>query len=134
MGISLFQLVTGSEAFVPAIFKEKERQTFTRDYVSKLSTHLQLLQVTTPSLSPHSGSKQRVPRDLQECSHVWLRVDRTWRPLEAPYSGPFPVLERKDITMLIQCTSLTRVKPCYFPSEPHIKPTVPKLSEDNESI
>ena len=140
MGISPFQLVTGSDAFVPTIFKEKQRQTFTRDYVSKLATHLQLLQFTTPSLTSHSGSKQYVPRDLQECSHVWLRVDRTRRPLEAPYSGPFPVLERNDKTMLIQCTngptrvSLTRVKPCYLPSETHFKPTVPKLSEDNGSF
>ena len=84
MGISLFQLVTGSDAFVPTIFREKQRQIFNRDYVSKLATHLQLLQFTTPSLTPHSGSKQYVPRNLQECSHVWLQVDRTRRPLEAP--------------------------------------------------
>ena len=105
MGIYLFQLVTGSDAFGPTIFKEKQRQTFTRDNVCKLAMHLQLLQFTPPSLTPYSGSKQYVPRDLQECSHVWLRVDRTRRPLEAPYSGPFPVLERNDKTMLIQCTN-----------------------------
>ena len=47
MGISPFQLITRSDAFVPTIFTGKQRQTFTRDHVSKVATHLQLLQFTT---------------------------------------------------------------------------------------
>ena len=140
MGISPFQLITRSDAFVLTIFTGKQRQTFTRDCLSKLATHLQLLQFTTPSLTPHSGYKKNVPRDLQECSHGWLRVDRTRRPFEAPYSGPFPVLERNENTMLIKCTngptrvSLHRVKPCNIPWQPNIKPTLPQLPKDNGSF
>ena len=93
------------------------------DYVSKLSTHLQLLEF---QVAPSSKLLPRIsyqPKALQDCSHVWLRVDRTKRHLEAPYSGPFRVLERDSKTMLIQQAnnsarvSLDRVKPCYLPKD-----------------
>ena len=33
-------------------------------------------------------------KKLQTCDKVWIRVDRVRRPLEAPYSGPYTVLQR----------------------------------------
>ena len=100
--VSLFQKVTGSDAFVPNIFGKDTPPRFTREIVSKMSTHLQLLEFTVTPSSKLLPRISYVPKTLQDCSYVWLRVDRPKRPLEAPYSGPFPVLEPDSKTMLIQ--------------------------------
>ena len=42
----------------------------------------------------HTIPPSYVPKDLFSVSKVWLRVDRIRRSLEAPYSGPFTVIER----------------------------------------
>ena len=46
-----------------------------------------------------------IPKDLQHCEYVWLRIDRLRKPLEAPYTGPFKVLERGHKTFKIQLPS-----------------------------
>ena len=113
-------MVTGSDAFVPDIFGNDTRPRFTRDYVSQLSTQLQLLEFTVTPSSKLLPRTSYLPKALQDCSHVWLRVDRTKLPLEALHKGPFPVLERDSKTMLVQqanisaIVSLDRVKPCYL--------------------
>ena len=38
--------------------------------------------------------KSYVPKDLTNCSHVWLRIRRVKRPLQPPYIGPYLVLSR----------------------------------------
>ena len=82
-----------------------------------------------------------VPKALQDCCHVWLRVDCTKRPLEAPYSDLYPVLERDSRTMLIQQAnnparvSLDRVKPCYLPKNSFVpKPYESIPTEDDGSF
>ena len=95
-------MVTGSDAFVPNIFGNDTPPRFTRVFVSKLSTHLQLSEFTVTPSSKLLSRIGYVPKALQDCSHNWLRVDRTKPPLEAPYSGPFPVLERDSKTKLLQ--------------------------------
>ena len=37
-----------------------------------------------------------MPRDLASCTHVFLRRDSVKAPLQAPYDGPFRVLQRAD--------------------------------------
>ena len=36
------------------------------------------------------------------CDKVWLRIDRVRKPLEAPYTGPFTVLERSPKYFLLE--------------------------------
>ena len=116
-------MVTGSDAFVPNIFGNDTPPKFTRDYVSKVSTHLQFLEFTVTPSSKLLPRISYVPKALQDCSLVRLRVDRTKGPLEASYSGLFHVLERDSKTMLIQQgnssarVSLDRVKPRYLPKD-----------------
>ena len=138
--MSPFQKVTGSDAFLPNIFGKDTPPRFTRDFVSKLLTHLQLLEFTVTPSSKLLPRISYVPKTLQDCSHVWLRVDRTKRPLEAPYSGPFPVLEPHSKTMLIQQANnsarvrLDRVKPCYPPKDVFVpKPIESMPTEDYSS-
>lgn len=64
-------------------------------------------------------------KDLQNCSHVFLREDAVRRPLVPPYSGPHKVLSRtqKHYKILIgereSVVSLDRLKPAYLINDHH---------------
>ncbi len=57
--------------------------------------------------------------DLLSASKVYLRVDRVQRPLEPPYTRPFPVLKRHRKTFTIEVKGkpvtviLDRLKPAF---------------------
>ena len=63
-------MITGSDAFVPNLFGNDIPPRFTRDYVSKLSTHLQLLEITVTPSSNLLPRISYVHKALQDCSHV----------------------------------------------------------------
>ena len=46
-----------------------------------------------------------MPDQLQTCDKVWIRIDRVRKPLEAPYSGSYMVLERTPKYFLIETNS-----------------------------
>ena len=82
----------------------------------------------------HSKSKSYIPRDLNKCTHVWLRIDRVRRPLEAPYVGPYEVVSRSDKTFVIRLfsgkldsVSIDRLKPATLPSNEASEPILPDL-------
>lgn len=80
-----------------------------------------------------------LPKDLQTCSKVFVRVDRVRQPLEAPYDGPFEVIKRRPSYFVVRMThgpdtvSIDRLKPAYelSPSE-NISP-IPIIREENNS-
>ena len=90
-----------------------------RDLAERMS------RVDFPSLSTgsdHSSTHSYRSPDLQSCTHVWLRVDRVRRPLEAPYVGPLRVLERAERCFRLEfpsgrcdTVSVERLKPAYMP-------------------
>ncbi|GIX90900.1 integrase catalytic domain-containing protein [Caerostris extrusa] len=57
---------------------------------------------------------------LYSCSHVYLRIDCVQPPLSQQYSGPHPVISRKDKTFIMtfndknQTVSVDRMKPAFF--------------------
>jgi hypothetical protein len=59
-------------------------------------------------------------KDLEKCTHVFLRQDTMRRALEPPYSGPYQILSWRDKTLqLLVCrrpvtVSTDRVKPAYI--------------------
>ena len=74
------------------------------------------------SMSPgvvNSTPKAYVPKNLDKCSKVWLRVDRVRKSLEAPYSGPYEILERKAKYFVLKLphgnksVSIDRMKPAF---------------------
>lgn len=84
-----------------------------------------------------------MPKDLMHCSHVWVRVDRVRRSLEAPYTGPYLVLKRAPKYFVIrmenskeQLISIDRLKPAHLPvTEPvpiKPKPVSSSNSSDNK--
>ena len=67
----------------------------------------------------HGHRVPQVPRDLQTCSHVFVRIDAVRRPLSPPYEGPFPVLSRTPKTFVLDKSGKTstvtvdRLKPAF---------------------
>jgi len=74
-----------------------------------------------------------LPDKLATCSHVWVRVDRVRRPLEAPYQGPYVVKKRcgNTFTILIRgrdtVVSIDRLKPATLP------PAAIEKNEDSDA-
>ncbi|GFS77856.1 retrovirus-related Pol polyprotein from transposon 412 [Trichonephila clavipes] len=71
------------------------------------------------STSTHGFSKIFVHPKLDDCSHVFLRVDKVSPSLSQPYTGPHEVLSRNDKHITININgkksrvSLDRVKPAF---------------------
>ncbi|XP_037942577.1 uncharacterized protein LOC119675450 [Teleopsis dalmanni] len=120
-------MVYGISLKLPGEFFEK---TSHDGYDSEFAT---LLKETMNQLRPVSGSNHGktetfVQRDLQTCSHMFLRGDNVRPPLKPPYDGPFKVIRRylKLIIIFIKNrpvqVSIDRVKAAYLLTD-EIDPT-----------
>lgn len=78
-----------------------------------------------------------MPTELQTCSHFFLQADRILKSLEAPFSGPFKVLQRMDRCYKIQlpdantdAVSISLLKSAVFPpnSQVNLSPNKRSLS------
>nr|VZI38823.1 unnamed protein product [Spirometra erinaceieuropaei] len=67
-----------------------------------------------------------VEKDLDNCTHVFVRCDRARQPLKSPYEGPFRVLARNTKTFRILCNdkedvvSVDRVKAAVAEEPPDL--------------
>lgn len=65
----------------------------------------------------HGHRSSFVHPQLHSSSYVWIRVDRVRRPLEAPYNGPFKVIQKQpkqflcDVDGHRRWISIDRLKP-----------------------
>ena len=46
--------------------------------------------------------KTFLPDQIQKCDFVCVRLDRVKKPLEAPYRGPYSVIERKNDVFVLE--------------------------------
>ncbi|XP_064485904.1 uncharacterized protein LOC135398428 [Ornithodoros turicata] len=88
------------------------------DYVRRLQSTLSRLHPT--ATRPPPPSPGYLPKALSEDSHIFLRVDRLRRALQAPYSGPHKVLRHGTKTLVIdlngkpETVSIDRTKPAFI--------------------
>ncbi|KAG8196265.1 hypothetical protein JTE90_023820 [Oedothorax gibbosus] len=61
-------------------------------FVGKL--HEAMQQLTPAPTLPHRDQTVFVSKDLETCSHIFLRTDSLRRSLQPPYEGPFKVMHR----------------------------------------
>jgi len=71
----------------------------------------------------HASPAVFIHKDLADSTHVFLRQDAVWRPLNPPYSSPHKVLAcTKKLRIAINgqpvMVSTDRVKPAYIMAEP----------------
>lgn len=111
------QMVYGTTLRLPGEFLDSPAEQEPSDFVSSFQRVMGQLQ---PVPTAHHGTKTVfVHPDLQTCSHVFVRHDAVRRPLQAPYDGPFPVLEREEKFFKVQLrgkdsfVSVDRLKPAY---------------------
>ncbi|GFW32519.1 retrovirus-related Pol polyprotein from transposon 17.6 [Trichonephila clavipes] len=112
------ELVYGVSLRLPAeICTDTSSMPLDYGFVQQLKNHMNHLKPL--STSTHGFSKIFVHPKLDDCSHVFLRVDKVSPLLSQPYTGPHEVLSRNDkhITIKINgkksCVSLDRVKPAF---------------------
>ncbi|UYV79078.1 hypothetical protein LAZ67_17001042 [Cordylochernes scorpioides] len=116
---SLSQMVYGKTIRLPGeFFDDSKHHLHAGEFVQLLQKQMQLLK---PLNEKHrSKTKVFVHKDLKTCSHVFIRTDRVRKPLEPPYEGPFPVLDRTDkyFTLKVKGRNVTisidRLRPAYL--------------------
>jgi len=115
--------VTGEQPLIPAV-------------LSKWADQKQISKAMQELTFPYRLTRGRAVKDqqhstLSKADHVWLRLDRVRRSLEAPYQGPFKVLKRHDTTFTIEVkgrpmvVSIERVKPATIPPNTKTENTCP---------
>lgn len=135
---SLAQMLYGKTIRLPGEFFEGGLQTFTdSDWVTELQERMRELK---PVPVKHKSARTVfIFKNLYQCSHVFVRVDRIKKPLEPPYEGPFKVTgrEEKYFRLLINgkevSISVDRLKPAYILSEEDCDddtPTLPMKTAD----
>ena len=125
-GISPFTAVTGTSLLIPKLMvdnnsiDESELNTTEIQELAKEMSKLDMKGLDKGNC--HSLPKEFIPKDLESCEKVWLRIDRVRKPLEAPYSGPYKVIKRYPKHFKIQLNndvynhvSIDRLKPVIEP-------------------
>lgn len=112
---SPFTLLTGEAASFPASVADRCSLDDPNEIVSRLRQlidHAVASPLDTVPVPPPT-----IPQSLESADEVWVRIDRVRRPLEAPYSGPFRVIERQPRYFTIatprgtETVSVHRLKP-----------------------
>lgn len=87
------------------------------NYVSRLKSHMSQVQPTSPRYTLQKGY---VNKALTNCTHVFIRCDAVRKPLQPPYDGPYPVINRTDKYYTVDIAgrqdnvSLDRLKPAHL--------------------
>lgn len=124
------ELVYGTTLRLPSdIFNiQNDLSSPTESYVSNIRSIMKSLNPI--STSRHCNKSVYIHPTLQTCSHVFLRVDSVKPPFTAPYTGPHPVISRKDKYFVIKIkdknvtVSIDRLKPAYVLSDSTESPNI----------
>lgn len=143
---SPFTAVTGSFMLCPQpLISSDRQQPVSHDILNKFVAEMQCMDFQKLSSGIcHSTPKPYVPADLTTCPKVWMRVDRVRRSLEAPYSGPYEILQRNPKYFILKLpqgdtsVSIDRLKPAYLSPPATVKPVqsdnIPSRSIDSSPV
>jgi len=120
-GVAPFTALTGQTLLTPHVVSSTPTQQSDIEFVKQLSRSMQQIDFSLIAQGlNNSNTSNYIPPGLKNASHVWIRVDRIRKPLEAPYAGPFKVVHMGDKTVKIEredgkqeTLSLSRAKPAY---------------------
>ena len=122
---SAAEIVYGTTLRLPGEFSHKynvDAHTDLDNYSDKLRVAMSHLCLCPPRDSTQKNIFQF--KEIDTCSHVFLRRIAIAPPLAAPYDGPYKVIMRSGRVMKIlvkgkvETVSLDRVKPAHLDNEP----------------
>lgn len=90
------ELVYGELLRLPSQFLSPSDDHTVEDitsFATRLAKHMATL--SPKPTAWHRKGTFYIPKDLQHCSHVFVRQDYVRKSLEPPYAGPYKVLNRK---------------------------------------
>lgn len=132
-GFSPFTAVTGTHMLCPSPAIDSTPRPTTNDSLALFIKEMQTIHFHDfASGECHSPPQPYIPPDLLQCPYVWLRTDRVRKSLEAPYSGPFKVLQRYPKYFVLalprgeSTVSIDRLKPAILPHDPSPPPSPPE--------
>ena len=96
-------------------------ETVTQNFTRELHKTMAKFDLIDFSNREKSTKKSYVPDQLQTYDKVWIRIDRVRKQLEAPYSGPYMVLERTPKYFLIETNSNTHTQVSIDCLKPYIE-------------
>lgn len=118
------EMLFGSQLRIPGeFFQNKPIQHNNSDFIKDLRHRMQSLKPT--SASRHDTDKIFIQPGLKDCCYVFVRVDHVRAPLEAPYEGPFKVINKEETFFKLQIrqrivnVSIDRLKPAFMPNNTH---------------
>ena len=114
-------MVYGSSLCLPGGYFEPSSNILdSAIYLGRLRENMMTLKSATQRLQ--TNRPVYVPRDLQNCTHVFVRIDAVRKPLQSPYDGPFEVIQRQPNFFKVQLKgrqdniSVDRLKPAFLDS------------------
>ena len=125
LGRSAAEMIYGTMLRLPDEFSQKyivDSHTDLDNYSDKLRVAMSRLRLCPPRDSPQNNIFKY--KEIDTCSHVFLRRIAIAPPLTAPYNGPYKVIIRSGRVMKIlikgkvETVSLDQVKPAHLESKP----------------
>lgn len=122
---SAAELVYGEPLRLPGQFltTTSEEVVDPTNLISRLRSHMNKLTPQPTSWHTSSSRTFYVPKDLDTATHVFLRQGPARKSLEAPYLGPYKVINRDqktfdlDIKGKTQRVTIDRLKPAFVARE-----------------
>ena len=130
-GYSPFTAVTGALMLCPHPIVSKDPISVTNhDTIKTMMDEMQKIDFSNKAAGViNSFPNSYIPKDLNSCSKVWLRVDRVRKSLEAPYTGPYEVVSRHNKFFVLRLpqgessVSIDRLKVAKLPDPVPVKKT-----------
>ena len=129
LGRSAAEMIYGTTLSLPGVFTQQytvDANTDLENYSDKLRVAMSRLRLCPPRDTQQTNIFQY--KEIETCTHVFLRRIAIAQPLTAPYDGPYKVVARGGRVMKIlmkgkaETVSLDRVKPAYLKCEPTTGP------------
>ena len=133
------EMIYGTTLRLPGEFTKKytvDANTDLENYSDKLRVAMSRLRLCPPRDTHQTIIFQY--KEIETCTHVFLRRIAIAPPLTAPYDGPYKVVARSGTVMKIlmkgkvEMVSLDRVKPAHLDCEPTTGPTTQRTTPNKK--
>ena len=139
LGRSAAEMIYGTTLRLPGEFTQQytvDANTDLENYSDKLRVAMSRLRLCPPRDTQQTNIFQY--KEIETCTHVFLRRIAIAPPLTAPYDGPYKVVARSGRVMKIlmkgkvETVSLNQVKPAHLECEPTTGPKTQRTTPNKK--